>query len=151
MLLCGRAIARVMCYQRYAMNAITPQTFELGALTRHPCKAGSPEVPATGPPTTGAAPPGPPAVRPAIDPDTLRRVLPPYSVLLHDDDVNDMDYVVHSVVVCVPEIDVEQAIAIMLEAHLNGQAHVITCPLERAELYRDRLESRGLTATIEKG
>jgi ATP-dependent Clp protease adapter protein ClpS len=38
----------------------------------------------------------------------------------------------------------------MIEAHLNGKAHVITCPLERAELYRDRLKSRGLRATIEK-
>ncbi|MGH2583624.1 MAG: hypothetical protein ACRDJE_01785 [Dehalococcoidia bacterium] len=38
----------------------------------------------------------------------------------------------------------------MLEAHEHGRALVIVCPLERAELYRDRLESRGLTATIEK-
>jgi ATP-dependent Clp protease adaptor protein ClpS len=89
-------------------------------------------------------------VRPAIDPDTLVRLLPPYAVILHDDDVNEMVYVVRSLVLCVPEIDPEQATAIMLEAHLQGQAHVITCPLERAELYRDRLESRGLTATIEK-
>ena len=89
-------------------------------------------------------------VRPGIDPDTIRRLLPPYSVILHDDDVNDMVYVVASIMVCVPEIEQEQATAIMLEAHLNGRAHVITCPLERAELYRDRLEGRGLTATIEK-
>jgi ATP-dependent Clp protease adaptor protein ClpS len=89
-------------------------------------------------------------VRPGIDPDTIRKLLPPYSVILHDDDVNDMVYVVASIMVCVPEIDQEQATAIMLEAHLNGRAHVITCPLERAELYRDRLEGRGLTATIEK-
>jgi len=38
----------------------------------------------------------------------------------------------------------------MLQAHLNGKACVIACPLERAELYRDRLQSRGLTATIER-
>lgn len=61
-----------------------------------------------------------------------------------------MLYVVRSIVACVPEIEWEQAVAIMLEAHEQGQAHVITCPLEQAELYRDRLESRGLTATIEK-
>jgi ATP-dependent Clp protease adapter protein ClpS len=38
----------------------------------------------------------------------------------------------------------------MLEAHEHGQAEVIRCPLERAELYRDRLESHALTATIER-
>lgn len=27
-------------------------------------------------------------VRPGIDPDTLRRLLPPYAVILHNDDVN---------------------------------------------------------------
>jgi ATP-dependent Clp protease adaptor protein ClpS len=89
-------------------------------------------------------------VRPGIDPDTVRRHLPPYAVILHNDDVNDMVYVIATITMCVPEVDMEQAAAIMWEAHHNGQAHVITCPLERAELYRDRLESRGLTATIEK-
>ncbi|MFN8556030.1 MAG: ATP-dependent Clp protease adaptor ClpS [Dehalococcoidia bacterium] len=89
-------------------------------------------------------------VLPDIDHDTLRRLLPPYAVVLHDDDVNDMGYVVRSLQMCVPGLDEQQAVAIMLEAHLNGRAHVITCPLEQAELYRDRLESRGLTATIEK-
>ncbi len=38
---------------------------------------------------------------------------------------------------------------IMLEAHNSGRAVVIVCPLEPAELYRERLESCSLTATIE--
>ena len=37
-----------------------------------------------------------------------------------------------------------------MEAHNHGRAVVIVCPLELAELYRDRLQSKGLTATIEK-
>jgi ATP-dependent Clp protease adaptor protein ClpS len=77
-------------------------------------------------------------------------ILPPYSVILHNDDVNEMNYVVQSLLMCVPELDSGRAAEIMIEAHLNGRAHVITCPLERAELYRDRLQSRRLTATIEK-
>lgn len=89
-------------------------------------------------------------IRPSIDRDTVLRHLPPYSVMLHNDDHNDMAYVVHAIMVCVPEVELEQAVFIMMEAHENGRAHVITCPLERAELYRDRLESKGLTATIEK-
>jgi ATP-dependent Clp protease adaptor protein ClpS len=39
----------------------------------------------------------------------------------------------------------------MMEAHQKGKAVVITCPLELAELYRERLQTFGLTATIEKG
>jgi ATP-dependent Clp protease adaptor protein ClpS len=77
-------------------------------------------------------------------------ILPPYAVILHNDDHNDMVYVVRTLLICVPEVTQEQAMEIMLEAHHNGRALVVVCPLERAELYRDRLESRGLTATIEK-
>jgi ATP-dependent Clp protease adaptor protein ClpS len=82
--------------------------------------------------------------------EEIAKILPPYAVILHNDDVNEMTYVVRSLLACVPELTTERATEIMLEAHLQGRAHVITCPLERAELYRDRLQSRGLTATIEK-
>lgn len=61
-----------------------------------------------------------------------------------------MAHVVHALRASVPDLTVERATEIMLEAHTNGQAEVITCPLELAELYRDRLESFGLTATIER-
>lgn len=77
-------------------------------------------------------------------------ILPPYAVILYNDDHNEMMYVVRSIVICVPEVTPDEAVAIMIEAHEQGRALVIVCPLERAELYRDRLESRGLTATIEK-
>jgi len=79
----------------------------------------------------------------------LAAILPPYAVILHNDDVNEMNYVVRSLLMCIPELSAEQAAEVMLQAHLNGKARVIACPLERAELYRDRLQSRGLTATIE--
>ena len=81
----------------------------------------------------------------------LHETLPPYVVVLHNDDHNSMDHVVHSLLVSVPELEVERAAEIMLAAHNHGQADVITCPLERAELYRGRLESHGLTATIRRG
>ena len=89
-------------------------------------------------------------VQPGIDVRRLQAFLPPYAVILHNDDHNEMLYVVRSLLLCVPEIEWQQAVEIMAEAHVNGQARVITCPLERAELYRNRLEGRGLTATIEK-
>lgn len=77
-------------------------------------------------------------------------ILPPYRVVLHNDDHNSMDHVVRALLTSVPELETERAVEIMYEAHNHGQAQVIVCPLERAELYRDRLESHGLTATIEK-
>ncbi|MCE7927646.1 MAG: ATP-dependent Clp protease adaptor ClpS [Dehalococcoidia bacterium] len=93
------------------------------------------------------APSQTPAVE--IDEEALRRVLPPYRVVLHNDDHNTMDHVVRSLVRCVPSLTVERAAEIMFEAHHNGQATVIVCPKEAAEHYRERLESCGLTATIE--
>lgn len=85
-----------------------------------------------------------------VDRETVVVTLPPYRLLLHNDDVNSMEHVVQALLVAVPELAPEEAVAIMLEAHTQGVAQVIVCPLERAELYRDRLEAQGLTATIER-
>jgi ATP-dependent Clp protease adaptor protein ClpS len=77
-------------------------------------------------------------------------ILPPWSVILHNDDHNDMIHVVRSLTKAVPNLGAARATRIMLEAHNHGKALVTTCPLELAELYRDRLQSFGLTATIER-
>lgn len=77
-------------------------------------------------------------------------MLPPYAVILHNDDVNEMGYVAMVLVKSVPGLTTERAVEIMLTAHFQGRAVVIVCPLELAELYRERLEGHGLTATIEK-
>jgi ATP-dependent Clp protease adaptor protein ClpS len=42
-----------------------------------------------------------------------------------------------------------QAVDIMMEAHTNGLALVITCALEPAEFYSETLKNHGLTSTIE--
>ena len=102
------------------------------------------------------SPPTPTPSAPTRDPEVRERplseTLPPYRVLLHNDDVNEMGHVVRALLASVPDpgLGAERAMEIMIEAHLRGRAHVIACPLERAELYRDRLESFGLTATIER-
>ena len=100
------------------------------------------------------SPPTPTPSAPTRDPEVRERplseTLPPYHVVLHNDDVNEMGHVVRSLLASVPELGTERAMEIMIETHLRGRANVIACPLERAELYRDRLESFGLTATIER-
>ena len=88
--------------------------------------------------------------RPDIGTEQKPAILPPWSVILHNDDHNEMLYVVQSLVKSVPNLGATRATRIMLEAHRNGKATVTTCPLELAELYRDRLQSCGLTATIER-
>ena len=88
--------------------------------------------------------------RPSVTPEQKQAILPPWSVILHNDDHNEMLYVVRSLIKSVPNLGTARATKIMLEAHNRGKAVVTTCPLELAELYRDRLESCGLTATIEK-
>ena len=76
-------------------------------------------------------------------------LLPRYRVLLFNDDHNTMDDVVMALVRSVPQLGVERAVRVMLEAHTSGQALVIVCPRETAELYRERLEQQGLNSTIE--
>ncbi len=85
------------------------------------------------------------------EPKSLRELLPPATVVLHNDDVNTMEYVVFALLDCVTEVDYERALEIMLLAHQFGQSDVISCPFERAELYRNRLESHNLSATIRRG
>jgi ATP-dependent Clp protease adaptor protein ClpS len=80
---------------------------------------------------------------------TVQRLLPPYRVLLHNDDVNSMDHVVFALVRSVPSLSVRRAQEIMLDAHLHGIALVIVCVKEQAELYCERLTGHGMTATFE--
>ena len=83
-------------------------------------------------------------------PEQKRHTLPPYQVILHNDPVNEMAHVVRSLLRSVPSLTLPKATEIMFEAHNKGRACVVVCPLELAELYRDRLQSYKLTATIEK-
>lgn len=77
------------------------------------------------------------------------RLLPPYKVILHNDDYNDMDYVVAALLQAINRLTQAEAEYIMLTAHLRGSAIAVICPKETAEFYQERLLSFGLTATIE--
>ncbi len=79
----------------------------------------------------------------------LLRLLPTYRVILHNDDYNSMDHVVYALVRTVSSLSLQEAVAIMLEAHNEGQAQVIICLKELAEHYRAGLERQQLTSTIE--
>ncbi len=81
--------------------------------------------------------------------ERVRKTSPRYKVLLHNDPVNTMDYVVNILRQVVPQLSEQDAIAVMLETHNNGIGLVITCDLEPAEFYCESLKAKGLTSTIE--
>ena len=74
--------------------------------------------------------------------------LPPWKVLLHNDDKNDIDFVVDTIVALTP-LNEKDASKRTLEAHQTGVALLLTTHKERAELYREQFQSKGLTVTIE--
>lgn len=96
-----------------------------------------------GPATATATAPAKATPRPVSKP------LDQYKVLLHNDDVHEMMFVVQSIVEVVP-MAAKQAFTVMAEAHQTGVALVTVTHLELAELYQERFQSKGLTATIEK-
>ena len=50
----------------------------------------------------------------------VRKLSPKYKVLLHNDPVNTMDYVVQTLRQVVPQLSEQDALNIMLETHNNG-------------------------------
>ncbi len=79
----------------------------------------------------------------------VRKISPKYEVLLHNDPVNTMDYVVDILRQVVPQLSEQDALNIMLETHNSGVGLVIVCDLEPAEFYSESLKAKGLTSTIE--
>lgn len=88
-----------------------------------------------------------------VSPEELTRLraklLPPYKVILFNDDENSQDYVVMVLLHLVNHLTLPEAFDIMMTAHLTGSAVVVVCPKEQAEYYQERLSGYGLTATIE--
>ncbi len=82
---------------------------------------------------------------------TDERVAPdvPWDVIVWDDPVNLMSYVVH---VLRKVFGFEEPVArkLMLEVHHVGKALVASEPREQAEFYVQRLHEHGLQATLQR-
>lgn len=74
--------------------------------------------------------------------------LPPWKVLLHNDDKNTAVYVVETIVQ-LTALNEQDADLRMKEADKTGLALLLTTHKERAELYQEQFTSKGLTVTIE--
>jgi ATP-dependent Clp protease adaptor protein ClpS len=89
--------------------------------------------------------------RKAVKPTPKRKppgTLPPWKVLLHNDDKNDMRFVIDTIVELTP-LNTQDAEQRMREANDTGLTLLLVTHKERAELYKDQFESKGLTVTIE--
>lgn len=82
------------------------------------------------------------------DSEVVKKPAPRYKVLLHNDNHNLPEYVA----ICLMEVaqlSEQQAINVMLEAHITGVGLVKICDIEPAEFYCEGLKTKGLTSTIE--
>jgi ATP-dependent Clp protease adaptor protein ClpS len=68
------------------------------------------------------------------------RLAPLYRVLIHNDDVTPMDFVVR-VLGEIFRLHWARSVQVMLEAHLKGVAFVVIEPLEKAEFHVDQAKS----------
>jgi ATP-dependent Clp protease adaptor protein ClpS len=84
--------------------------------------------------------PASPSTRPVERERTRPRLLPPYNVILENDDHHSMEFVVE-VLQKVLGCTVERAVQFMLEAHTSGRAIIWTGPKEVAELKADQVSS----------
>ena len=75
-------------------------------------------------------------------------MLPPWKVLLHNDDKNEMGFVVDTIVELTP-LKKQDAEIRTVEAHNSGVSLLLTTHKERAELYQEQFTSKGLVVTIE--
>lgn len=74
--------------------------------------------------------------------------LPPWNVLLHNDSVNEMGYVVETIIE-LTRLNPRQALFRMIEAHKAGVALLLTTHREHAELLCEQFASKYLTVTVE--
>jgi ATP-dependent Clp protease adaptor protein ClpS len=74
--------------------------------------------------------------------------LPPFRVLLHNDPLSEMQFVITTLVELTP-LNHDRAVQVMLEAHNSGVGLVLVTHKERAELYQEQFHTKKLTVTIE--
>ncbi|HYG76170.1 MAG TPA: ATP-dependent Clp protease adaptor ClpS [Planctomycetota bacterium] len=95
-----------------------------------------------------------PGVVTSTETNQTPRLTPQFKVLIHNDDVTPMDFVVY-VLIDIFKKELQEAMDIMLLAHNSSVALVTVLPLEQAELRVDQAHSIArtnkypLTFTIE--
>jgi ATP-dependent Clp protease adaptor protein ClpS len=80
--------------------------------------------------------------RPQVEPEEKTRRIPPYNVILLDDDHHTFEYVI-TMLQQLFGYPVEKGYQMALEVHTTGRCIVLTTTLEHAELKRDQIHAFG--------
>lgn len=75
--------------------------------------------------------------------------MPPWKIILHNDDVNTAEYVVNRVQE-ITKLDEEDAVRKVLQADKEGLALLLVTHQEKAELFVEMFESCKIDVTMEK-
>jgi ATP-dependent Clp protease adaptor protein ClpS len=86
--------------------------------------------------------------QPEIKQEQQVQRLPPYRVILHNDDVNSFEHVI-ATILRLTSLSPPEAIERTMEAHERGASLLLVTHRERAELYVEQFASCRLTATCE--
>lgn len=96
-----------------------------------------------------------PKILPNIGADQLTAEEPPYRIIIHNDEVTPMEFVVQ-ILLTVFLLTVPGAVQVMYTAHYHGSAYVQSCPKAEAERrvaqahMAARLRGYPLRFTVEK-
>jgi len=88
-----------------------------------------------------------PVKKPAV-PKRRPKQLPPFKVLLHNDEVNTFESVI-AAILKLTTLQPQEAVLRTLEAHETGVALLLVTHKERAELYHEQFTTFKITVTIE--
>jgi ATP-dependent Clp protease adaptor protein ClpS len=84
-----------------------------------------------------------------FDPDVLRQRLPPYKVVVHDNNYNTFDEVIRILMKAVAGMSYERALALANEIHTTGAAVPYVGPKEHAEAVAEVIRTIGIKVTVE--
>ncbi len=113
-------------------NDARPQCEGGAAAVEEPVAPAREAVPEPSQPARGAEPR---ATDPRVD------HLPPFKVLLHNDDENDIEYVTDSLIELF-RFSEPRAVTLVIEAHMTGVSLVMVTHRERAELAAESFRAR---------
>ena len=82
-------------------------------------------------------------------PQTKVEQMPPWKIILHNDDVNTAEYVVQKIQE-ITKLEEETAVRKVLEADEEGHALLLVTHREKAELFVEMFESFSIDVTKEK-
>ena len=91
--------------------------------------------------------PSPESITETITQEQVRQ-LPPFKIVLHNDDVNTFEHVILAILKLTP-LKEPEAVEKTIEAHETGHAVLLITNKERAELYVEQFASLSLTVTGE--